>query len=277
MPEDRFECHQGMSPVRKLMIFLGGLVGLIALMAAGPLLLIAFDANAQDWRLASQNPRGWAPDPATYEPAIFQAYAAPTVRWRGKFADHTWIAVKKPGATTYTRYEVIGFNLRRNRSPVTATETASPDREWYGAAPKLLRDVRGPEAEKIIAKLPAAVESYPYPWSYRVWPGPNSNTFIAHLARQIPEMGLVLPGRAIGKDYTGWRIIAPTPSGTGFQISLGGIAGVALAGGEGLEVNVLGLVLGIDPLDFTLTAPGVGRLPLTDDWTNGDYKAASSP
>jgi hypothetical protein len=259
------------------MFFFGSLVGFIALMAAGPLLLIAFDANAQDWRTASQSPVGWAPDPAIHQEAIFQAYAAPTVRWRGKFGDHTWIAVKKPGAATYTRYEVVGFNLRRNRSTVTETDTPNPDREWYGAAPILLRDVRGPEAEKIIAKLPAAVESYPHPWSYRVWPGPNSNTFIAHLAREIPEMGLVLPGRAIGKDYTGWRIIAPTPSGTGFQISLGGLVGVTLAAGEGLEVNVLGLVLGADPLDLAVTVPGVGRLPLKDDWTDGAYKAESAP
>lgn len=259
--------------MRKVMIFLGSLLGLIAMMAAGPLLLIAIDAQAQDWRFASQNPVGWAPNPADFQPAVFQAYAAPTVRWRGKFGDHTWIAVKKPGAATYTRYEVIGFNLRRNRSTVTETETTNPDREWYGAPPTLLRDVRGPEAEKIIAALPAAVESYPHPFTYRVWPGPNSNTFIAHLARQIPEMGLVLPGRAIGKDYTGWRIIAPTPSGTGFQISLGGLVGVTLAGGEGLEVNVLGLVLGADPLDFAVTVPGVGRLPMRDDWTNGAYKA----
>jgi hypothetical protein len=257
--------------MRKIVIFFASLLCLVSLMAAGPLLLIAFDAEAQDWRYASQNAVGWAPDPAAYQPAVFQAYAAPAVRWRGKFGDHTWIAVKKPGAATYTRYEVIGFNLRRNRSAVTESETTTPDREWYGAPPKLLRDIRGPQAEKIIAALPAAVESYPHPFSYQVWPGPNSNTFIAHVARQIPEMGLVLPGRAIGKDYTGWNIVAPTPSRTGFQISLGGMLGVTLAAGEGLEVNILGLVVGADPLDLAVTVPGIGRLPMRDDWTDGAY------
>ena len=40
---------------------------------------------------------------------------------------------------------------------------------------------------------------------------------------------------------------------------------VMLATEEGLEVNVLGLSLGVDPLDFALKLPGVGRLEPAKD------------
>jgi hypothetical protein len=67
---------------------------------------------------------------------------------------------------------------------VWVTDTRAADAEWYGAAPSVLADARGPRAEAIIARLPAAVASYPHAKSYAMWPGPNSNTFTAHLARE---------------------------------------------------------------------------------------------
>lgn len=255
--------------MRKFLIILGGMTFGLAL--AGPLLRFAIDpsARAQDWRTASTAPAGWAPDPAAFEPAVVQAYAARAVRWRGAVAVHCWIAVKPAGASNYRRYEVIGFNVGGGRSAIRQTDTTTPDQRWYGAYPILLQDLRGPEAETVIAALPAAVAAYPYPRSYQVWPGPNSNTFIAHLAREIPELRLALPGNAVGKDFTGWQVVAPAPSGTGFQISVAGLFGVLAAGKEGIEVNVLGLVFGADPLDFAISLPGIGRVPARANWTSG--------
>ena len=264
---------------RRLARFMSITVLVVAALVAGPLLRIVFDSTAlaQDWRTASTDPIGWAPAPSAYQPAVVQVYAARTVRWRGSFGDHTWIAAKAPGASTYTRYEVIGFYVRRGRSAISMTDVTNPDRRWYGAAPLLLQDIRGPEAEQIIAALPAAVASYPHADSYTVWPGPNSNTFVAHIARQIPEMKLVMPGRAIGKDYLmGGRFVGSAPSGTGFQISLGGLFGIMLAAEEGLEVNVLGLVIGASPMHLSLTVPGFGRFPAREDWTSGRHAPAAT-
>jgi hypothetical protein len=86
---------------------------------------------------------------------------------------------------------------------------------------------------------------------------PNSNTFIAHPGREIPELRLALPGNAIDKDYVGAALIASALSGAGYQVSVC----VLLAKREGLEVNILGLVIGVNPLEFALTVPGVGRIP----------------
>src|ERR1700738_5175796 len=53
----------------------------------------------------------------------------------------------------------------------------------------------------------------------RPWPGPNSNTFLAHIARQVPDLAIQLPSNAVGKDFLpGGRVVALAPSGSGFQV-----------------------------------------------------------
>ena len=41
-------------------------------------------------------------------------------------------------------------------------------------------------------------------------------------------------------------LLASAPSGSGFQVSLYGLAGLLLAVDEGFELNVLGLNIGVD-------------------------------
>jgi hypothetical protein len=115
----------------------------------------------------------------------------------------------------------------------------------------------------MIAQVRAAAANYPYPNTYRPWPGPNSNTFLAHIARQVPELGIHLPSNAVGKDFLpGGGLFAAAPSGSGFQVSLYGLIGILLAGREGLEVNLLGLSFGVDPVRPALKLPALGRLGL---------------
>src|SRR5688572_25888437 len=88
----------------------------------------------------------------------FARYSPPAYSWRGIFATHPWIIVKRAGEASYTRYEVMGWgggtSLKINHSPADAL--------WYGAAPRLLLDRRGPEAEPLIGKVESAIESYPF-------------------------------------------------------------------------------------------------------------------
>jgi hypothetical protein len=93
-----------------------------------------------------------------------------------------------------------------------------------------------------------------------MWPGPNSNTFTAWVLRAVPELGADLPPTAIGKDYTGKKLVGSAPSGRGFQFSLFGLAGLTASGVEGLELNLLGLTFGINPFDPALKLPLVGRI-----------------
>ncbi|MCC6193971.1 MAG: DUF3750 domain-containing protein [Burkholderiales bacterium] len=236
----------------------------LALLLAGPLFTLAFGRASLhgDWRTATHRAAGLAPDPAQHPEAVVQVYASRAFGWRGAFADHTWLAAKPAGASRYTRFEVIGWYARSGRSVISVSEGRAPDAEWYGAPPRLLRDLRGAQAEAVIACLPEALQSYPYPTQYHVWPGPNSNTFVAHLGRAIPELRLSLPSTAIGKDYASLReIVAWAPSHTGIAVSLYGLIGMTAALDEGLELNILGLVTGVDVMHPALKIPGVGRVP----------------
>ena len=216
-------------------------------------------AGARDWRSASREPAGLAPDPAVTPEPVVQVYAARAVRWRSYFAVHTWIAVKPQDAERFTIYEVMGYQLRRTGTAVRARERA-PDAYWYGNRPELLSDVRGPGVDALIPRIEAAVKSYPYADTYRAWPGPNSNTFIAWVTRAVPELRVDLPPTAIGKDYLGVVPVARTPSGTGGQLNVLGVAGVAVGLEEGLELNLLGLTFGIDPASLSIKLPLIGRI-----------------
>lgn len=156
---------------------------------------------------------------------------------------------------------MIGWRLYRGVSAVSISQNHAPDAQWFGAAPWLLREIRGPEAAAIIVDLPDAVETYPYADHYRAWPGPNSNTFTAHIARRLPQLRLALPAIAVGKDYLGeGRLIARSPSGTGVQLSIGGALGVLVGWRDGIEFNILALNIGIDPLGLAIQLPGLGRI-----------------
>jgi hypothetical protein len=220
--------------------------------------------SARDWRTASREPAGLAPDPATTPEAVVQVYAARAVGWRGYFGVHTWIAAKRSDAEQFTVYEVLGYRLRRTGSSVVVHERAA-DGYWYGNRPALLRDVRGAGVDDIIDRIESAVENYPYTDRYRIWPGPNSNTFTAFVLKDVPELRVDLPPTAIGKDYLGRLPIGKTPSGTGMQFNVFGAVGVLGGLEEGVELNVLGLTLGVDPRNLAIKLPLIGRLGFSDD------------
>ena len=143
---------------------------------------------------------GLAPDPVSHAGAVVQVYAADTWGWRGRFAVHTWISVKQANDDVYTVYDVVGWRKRWGSSVVGASQGV-PDRHWFGAKPQLVADPRGDQAGKIIDKIEQAVNDYPWKDEYRMLPGPNSNTFIAWIGSQVPELNLDLPFSAIGSSY----------------------------------------------------------------------------
>ena len=213
-----------------------------------------------DWRTASRESVGIAPDPAQVRDAVIQVYGARAYNWRGYFGIHTWVAVKPTDAPRFTVYEVMGWRAYRGGDAVAISNRA-PDGRWYGAPPSILADIRGEGVDELIKKVDAAARSYPYNETYTVWPGPNSNTFTAHVARAVPELSLDLPPTAIGKDYLpDGGIFAQAPSGTGYQVSLFGLLGILAAREEGIEVNILGLTFGLDLAEPALKLPLAGRI-----------------
>ncbi len=213
-----------------------------------------------DWRTASRESIGIAPDPAATPEAVVQVYAARAYGWRGAVGSHSWIAVKPEGAPAFTVYEVVGWYALRGESTMRRSQRA-PDGMWFGNRPEILADLRGDGVGEVIERIERAALAYPYAESYRMWPGPNSNTFTAFVARQVPELRLDLPPTAIGKDYlTNGSVFAGAPSGTGYQVSLLGALGVLVAAEEGIEFNILGLTFGIDFARPALKLPVLGRI-----------------
>ncbi len=217
-----------------------------------------------DWRTADRSSVGIAPDPAQEPEALVHVYAARAINWRGYFAVHSWIATKEKNADHYMTYHVIGFRLKRTGHTV-AIEKDVPDRKWFGAAPTLIQELKGEKAERAIPKILEAAKSYPYDNFYRAWPGPNSNTFISHIIRRTPELGVELPPHAIGKDWmNGGDLVGLSESKTGVQFSLLGVFGLTLGAAEGIEVNLLGLNFGVDFWRPALKLPLVGRVGMKD-------------
>ena len=214
--------------------------------------------TAADWRTASREPVGLAPDPAVVTEAVVQAYAARAWGWRGYFGVHSWIAVKPTGASAFMVYEVIGWRLRWGGTSLTIHRRPA-DARWFGRAPELLSDVRGEGVDDLIERIDRAARAYPYAGRYRVWPGPNSNTFTAFLGRAVPEVGLDLPPTAIGKDYLDGEFVSASPGG-GVQASLYGLAGILAGPAEGIEINLLGMVFGAQVWPPAIKLPFVGRL-----------------
>jgi Protein of unknown function (DUF3750) len=213
----------------------------------------------RQWQTARWSSAGILPEAASDPDARIVVFAARTAGWRGIFAVHTWIVVKAAGADAYTRYEVTGFGrpLRINARP--------PDGYWLGDRPRIVADIRGARAAAAIPKIEAAIMAYPYAeyGGYRMWPGPNSNTFVATVLRAAPELEIAMPPEAIGKDYRiDGALLGRTLSRTGVEASLYGLLGFKAGKVEGIEFNLLGLVAGLDAEHPALKIPAFGRIAL---------------
>ncbi|WP_438862449.1 DUF3750 domain-containing protein [Neptunicella sp.] len=154
-----------------------------------------------NWRTASREPAGIAPNPAIQKQAVIEVYAADAFSWRGWFAVHTWIAVKQQDAADYTVYEVVGWRVKSGLPALRQYQTTTPDRYWYGAKPEKVLSIQGDQAARLIPQMISAIDRYPWADQYTLFPGPNSNTFPAWVGLQVPELGLVMPFNAIGSGY----------------------------------------------------------------------------
>lgn len=208
------------------------------------------------WRDADWSSMGTLPPATADKDARLMVFTGTTGGWKGVLSVHSWVVFKRDGARTWTRYDVVGWG-----NPVR-TNGWAPDGRWYGNTPQVIADVRGASAEAMIPKVEAAVKEYRYrnAGDYKIWPGPNSNSFVAAVLRATPELQTQLPPNAVGRDFRDGFYAGKTDSGTGLELNLAGYAGVKVGWVEGIEVNLLGLVAGIDLRHPGIKLPAYGRI-----------------
>jgi hypothetical protein len=222
--------------------------------------LYAVKDHPVSFREANWASVGMLPSANADRDARLLVFTGRTGRWKGIFAVHSWVVFKPENATTWNRYDVVGWG-----QPVRSNGWA-PDGRWYGDTPRVLVDVRGPVASALIPKVRTAIADYSYnnAGDYRVWPGPNSNTFTATVLRAVPELEATLPPNAVGKDFRPGVYAGLTDSRTGVEASVFGLLGLKLGWVEGVEFNFLGLVAGLDVRHPAVKLPGFGRLGIDD-------------
>jgi hypothetical protein len=216
--------------------------------------LIAYQGGPRSWRDYRGSARSSLPAATAHPEARILVLAGRTRGWKGALAVHSWIVFKPANATAWRRYDVVGWG----GNPVR-TNYWGPD-IWFGERPLVVVDLKGQTAEALIPRIEAAIKDYRYAndGDYRMWPGPNSNTFIAAVLRAVPEIGASLPPHAIGRDYRPGPYAGLTDSGTGVEVNLWGALGAKVGWIEGVEVNVLGLVAGLDLRNPAIKVPGFG-------------------
>jgi hypothetical protein len=225
--------------------------------AARAVVYLTLDDRARNWREADWSSAHLLQAAALDPPARVLVLAGRTGAWKGIFAVHSWIVVKPENAPDYTRYDLTGFGR-----PVHVNGWPA-DGRWFGNTPQIVGDVRGAAAAAAIPRIEAAIAAYPdtRPGDYRLWPGPNSNTFVATVLRAVPELDITLPPEPVGKDFrVDGAIFGLTGSRTGIETSLCGLFGVKLGWVEGIEINLLSLVAGIDLRHPGVKLPAVGRI-----------------
>jgi hypothetical protein len=243
-----------MKTVKRLFLFIFIIFLLPTFASAG---LWAIKERPSRWSDARWSSAGILPKPEESQDAAIYVFSAMTGGLKGAVASHAWIVLKEKGAKAYTRYDKVGWGspIRRNHR--------DPDAFWYSNPPQLVTSVTGAKAELLIPKIEGAIAAYPYaePGGYTIWPGPNSNTFVAYVLRTVPELGAVLPPHAVGRDYLpNGEFLHIDDDWKDVHVTLRGLIGFSVGARSGVELHFLGLVAGLDLAAPGLKVPALGRL-----------------
>jgi hypothetical protein len=216
----------------------------------------AVNGGPRSWRDADWSSIGSLPPAVQHPEARLIVYSGRTGGWKGVLSVHTWLVLKRADAAAWTRYDVVGWG-----TPLR-TNGWAPDGRWYGNQPTVIVDLKGAAAEAVLPSIEAAVQNYEFRHAggYRMWPGPNSNSFVAAALRAVPEIAVALPSNAIGRDFRPHPHFGLTDSHTGVEMNLWGVLGAKAGWVEGFEINLLGLVAGLDIRNPAVKLPGFGRI-----------------
>jgi len=240
--------------LRRILLFV--LIAFIAPSLAYLAIWVAGD-RPTNWSVANWSSAGILPAASGVNQAKVYVMSARTGGLKGAISSHSWIVLKRQNGGSYERYDVVGWGtpVRRNAYPA--------DGRWYSNDPQIIFEVSGDDAATLIPQIEKAIINYRWQHrgDYTLWPGPNSNTFVAGIIRAVPGFDAQMPVTAIGKDFPLPEKFVDYDAARGiFSVSLGGYAGLSVGLRTGIEINLLGLVAGFDWYRPALKLPGFGRI-----------------
>lgn len=233
-------------------LFLGPIIGLLQV------------DLSRSWNERNDRSIGITPNPSKTPEALVQIYQAKDFKWKGAASVRTWIATKEYHSRYFIVYEIEGWKKYQGHS-VVSIQKKLPDFTWFGQEPKLIYELKGDLAQRAIPQIDQLARHYPYQSQYESWFGPNDNTFVAHIIRHVEELHFAMPPNAVGKDYlVGEKFYDVTPTKTGYQVNFRGMVGILVSKEEGFEINLGGLVLGVNPSNKEIKLPGFGSIGFND-------------
>ena len=185
--------------------------------------------------------------------------------WFTRFAEHAWVEVRLGDQAT--RIEWNKYLDAIAHTPLRPPDLANDERWERGVA--VHAEWTGERARELGERILAVAHRFPDATGYRAWPGPNSNTFVAWLAREV-GMGVLLPPTAVGKDYTPWLAAGLSSTRLGLHVDTA-LLGAQVGLVEGVELHLLGLTAGI-----ALWPPAL-ELPFLPAFPGGWFALGSSP
>ena len=225
---------------------------------AAHLVVWSLNDRPSSWSSADWGPSGVLPPARATPEAKVHVMSARTGGLKGAVAVHSWIVTKKAGAARYERYDVVGWG-----TPVR-TNAYPPDGRWYSNEPVIDYTATGREAEALIPRIETAVREYRWRnrGDYAIWPGPNSNTFVATIVRQVDGFDARVPPTALGRDYPAdGRWFVPPRGGRGLAADAGRLCRRRAGRHRGVRGELPGRGGGLRPGDLDAQAARLRRHP----------------
>ncbi len=127
------------------------------------------------------------------------------------FAVHPWVVTVHQGKINrwevihrkYSNKERFGYVYKNfYTNPIQGIKKHTLSSQYWDA--KIIGSVFGGEnslAEKMFRFIETMSPLYPHQENYTLFPGPNSNTYIAWILKNFPEANIQLPWNAFGKNF----------------------------------------------------------------------------
>ncbi len=172
-----------------------------------------------------------------------------------QFATHTYLDYRENEQSPWMRVEVYNPKSGVVNHEITDEEAHSKIR--FNERVRILSQSDGKANPHFARDIRVFAEAYDDS-IYRAYPGPNSNTFMEKMIRQVDGINAILDHNAIGKEYGYYA--GKTTGGTGLKLQTP-ILGVSIGLKEGVEISTFGFSTGVSFYPPSIRIPFLPKIP----------------